>query len=460
MTGRHVIHTTVYDAFGDGLDNEHLNLNYTLLPAYLKNAANYSTHMLGKWHLGANTVNATPRGRGFDSHLGFYVGFEDHVNHTVCCVNKTVKMYDFTDDFIPQPDFQYKDSTPVFAARAIELLTAHAAGGPTAPPLFMYIAWQDTHVPLQAPADYVARFANATGGNAQRATLCAMAALLDEAVGNVTAAIKALGLADDTILILHSDNGGPVTGAWGGDLQSSNYPLRGGKWTLWQGGVRATALVVGPGVPAGALLDAHVHITDWLPSLVSMATGGEDFRKYAPPGEPAYELGDGIDVWATITGTAATPQREWVLLETGPNFPAFPLHGHGLIMGEMKLISVTNRSNNALADGWFAPPGQAIDLTPYSTKCGLPLRNGTVPVGTASCIKPIFCLFNLTEDPCEYTDIASQRPEVVQEMMAFLTEMSSTARSGAGGGLGCMPNILPFNFSDGAVGHYWSPCDI
>ena len=80
-------------------------------------------------------------------------------------------------------------------------------------------------------------------------------------------------------------------------------------------------MVAGPGVAQSATLTLPVHVTDWLPSLVSMATGGEDFRKWAPPNEPAYQLGDGIDVWSTIASAGAngTSARSWVLLEAHPN---------------------------------------------------------------------------------------------------------------------------------------------
>jgi len=273
--------------------------------------------------------------------------------------------------------------------------------------------------------------------------------------------VDALGLAPNTIIVFHSDNGGPVSGEWEGEAQSSNYPLRGGKFTLWQGGVKATALVAGPGVPAGSVVDAPVHVTDWLPTLVAAATGGGDFRQWAPPGEPPYQEGDGVDVWDTVTGAARAPQRKWVLLEVGAGFPAPALHGHGLIVGDMKLVAVTNRSNNPLSDGWFPPPGQDVNATPYTTRCGAPLRNGTA---AKPCVTnraaPALCLFNLTADPCEYNDVSEQFPDVLKNMSALLGSLALTATHNNSWPSGCLPAMLPVSFPDGSKpAHWWLPCD-
>jgi arylsulfatase B len=78
--------------------------------------------------------------------------------------------------------------------------------------------------PLHPPIDLIARFAGKTGGNVGRQTIAAMVTYLDEAVGNVTSAIKAAGLGDNTIIVFVSDNGGPTHGDEG--TWSNNFPLR------------------------------------------------------------------------------------------------------------------------------------------------------------------------------------------------------------------------------------------
>lgn len=69
MSGRHAIHTGIYMPFAPGTALR-LNLSYTLLPSYLKRCCGYSTHMVGKWHLGQNVLASLPTGRGFDTFLG------------------------------------------------------------------------------------------------------------------------------------------------------------------------------------------------------------------------------------------------------------------------------------------------------------------------------------------------------------------------------------------------------
>lgn len=212
MTGRHAIHHGVYLPFDHGNGVSHLNLSFTLLPAFLKAAANYSTVAVAKWHLGANTVAATPTGRGFDRHIGYWCGALDYVTHEVSGPKGVGLEYDFHNTSAAGEDEALVDafgdfSTTVFASAAVEAIARQGAAGPDAPPLFLYLAWQNIHWPLQAPPEYVARFANTTGGDHQRNYVAAMAAFVDDAVGNVTRAVTAAGLDDNTVYVLVSDNG-------------------------------------------------------------------------------------------------------------------------------------------------------------------------------------------------------------------------------------------------------------
>ena len=442
--------------FDSGVTNEALDPAYTLLPRYLKRAANYSTHLVGKWHAGANARNATPVGRGFDSAYGYWSGAEDYETHSVTAQKRSV--YDLQDDLHADVAANNTFSTGLFAARAVALLEAQGAAGPDAPPLFLYLAFQNVHWPLEAPADIVARFANATAGNHGRQMVCAMAAYLDEAVGNVTRALAAAGLEESTLIFIVSDNGGPTHGNEG--TWSDNFPLRGGKNTLWEGGTRVLAAVKGPGIAPGTTLEAPVHATDWLPSLVSMATGGQDFRSFAPPGEPPYEEGDGLDVWATITGGA--PQRDWILLEAHNNGgQGGRVHGDALIewrgaAGVLKYVLLGPEAPRE-EDGWWPPDGQDPEKTPYTVRCswqGGGPRTGNASVPTLCASAP--CLFNLTADPCEYHDIAAQFPSIVASMAARLAGYRTVPPLV---GKGCMPQIIDIQGTQGPARQFW-PCDV
>ena len=119
-------------------------------------------------------------------------------------------------------------------------------------------------------------------------------------IGNVTAAYKAAGLWDNTVLILVSDNGGPLD-------HTTNAPLRGGKHTFWEGGVRVVAFVSGPLIPVarrGTEYLGMLHSSDWYPTVVEGIAGGK-VPAYSGP-TPV----DGFDVWAAILGNATSPRTE------------------------------------------------------------------------------------------------------------------------------------------------------
>lgn len=101
----------------------------------------------------------------------------------------------------------------------------------------------------------------------------AMLTKLDESVGKVVLSLKQKGLLENTIILFSSDNGGPAAGF--NDNAASNYPLRGVKNTLWEGGVRGAALLWSPLIKQPSrVANQTFHIADWLPTLYS-AAGGE-----------------------------------------------------------------------------------------------------------------------------------------------------------------------------------------
>jgi hypothetical protein len=103
-------------------------------------------------------VGATPCGRGFDSHFGYWSGAEDYINHTVCIRQvfshlfaadvlrsnfaQVGNVFDFVNDLTPDVNADGDYSTSLFAARAVEIIETQAAAGPSAPPMFLYLAFQ------------------------------------------------------------------------------------------------------------------------------------------------------------------------------------------------------------------------------------------------------------------------------------------------------------------------------
>lgn len=126
---------------------------------------------------------------------------------------------------------------------------------------------------------------------------------LDASVGRVVAALKAGGLYDQTVVVFVSDNGGPLD-------HSTNAPLRGGKHTFFEGGLRVTGFVGGGAIPAarrGTTWDGLMHAADWFPTLVVGAAGLP-----LPPTKNGSRPMDGIDLWGALLTGGPSPRSEIV----------------------------------------------------------------------------------------------------------------------------------------------------
>ena len=260
----------------DGV-NYGLNLNETTLPQLLRDRGGYSTHHVGKAHMGMSSWNYTPTFRGYNSFHGFYTGGQDYFTHLAGAG------YDFHVDATPncgegcsRIDWASQGvySTHVFTTSACSVIAAHAAASP-ASPLFLYLAYQAVHSPDQVPQSYIDPFNATIPTDAKRRTFAGMLAALDEGIGNVTAALDAAGMREDTLILVMADNGGAIAcgdSTCGDATGTSNFPLRGGKHSLYEGGVRLLGLAAGPMVYGRA--ENHtglMHHADWLPTLLEAA---------------------------------------------------------------------------------------------------------------------------------------------------------------------------------------------
>jgi len=124
LSGRHAIHHGIYMPFSQG-SALRLNLSYTLLPRYLQRHG-YTTHAVGKWHLGQNELAALPTARGFDTHYGYWSGAEDYMTHT------TGGAYDLADGTKTCFAANGTYSTYLFARRAVQIID-DAVRGPHGP---------------------------------------------------------------------------------------------------------------------------------------------------------------------------------------------------------------------------------------------------------------------------------------------------------------------------------------
>jgi arylsulfatase A-like enzyme len=237
-------------------------------------------------------------------------------------------------------------------------------------PFLLYIPFNAVHSPHQVPDKYMEPYSNLKG---ERRKYAGMLAAMDEAVGQIVAAVEKAGVRGDTLFIFSSDNGGPQPG-----VVTDNGKFRAGKGTLYEGGVRVAAFATWDGkIKAGTTITEPLHAVDLYPTLLNL-TGAM--------GEQKLQL-DGKDAWATIAEGKSSPHAE-ILINTTPNNGA-------IRAGDWKLV--VNR-------------GKDDPDNPVPKKGKEQLE-----------------LFNLRDDLHEKTNLAGKHPERVTDLRARLEEYAKQA---------------------------------
>ncbi|XP_046993803.1 arylsulfatase B-like [Schistocerca americana] len=405
----HVIGATDLSALPEG----------KILPQYLQDLG-YVTRAIGKWHLGHHAKNYTPAYRGFDTHFGYWNGMVGYYDFVV--QSGDMSGYDMRDNMTTAWQYSGRYVTDVFTEEAERLIAEHD----TQRPLFLYFAHLACHCGneaklLDAPQEVVNRFNYISDPN--RRLLAAVVSKMDESVGRVVAALEKRDMLDNSIIVFAADNGAPTSGIlpnWG-----SNYPLRGMKGTLWEGGVRGVAAVWSPLLQnTPRVSNQLMHVTDWLPTM------------YAAAGGNASSLPDdldGVNVWPELVADELHPRTELLVnIDEKAGNAAVRVGNWKLIRGKSERHRHgTQRAEvyegaSGSEDAAYTPPydaeqvlsspaGQALSSalgSPTPAEEVLRLR----AEATVSCpdrpLEPLcsiqnntdFCVFNILEDPCESGD--------------------------------------------------------
>ncbi len=215
----------------------------------------YATALIGKWHLGSDD-KMTPPERGFQDFFGFLGGAHSYFpgkGKDIFRGGKAVDEKEYLTDAIARESLAFIDKN-------------------AAKPFFLYMAFNAVHTPMQATEKYLNRFPNIKAKD--RRTYAAMLSAMDDAIGQVMAKLREKGLEEDTLIFFFSDNGGPTM--VGTTINASiNFPLRGSKRQLLEGGVRVPFVMTWKGrVPAGKTYDNPIIQLDILPTAIA-AAGGE-----------------------------------------------------------------------------------------------------------------------------------------------------------------------------------------
>ncbi len=247
--------------------------------------AGYVTGMFGKWHLG-NDEKHHPSKRGFDE-----------------AIESSGVHFDFKTD--PPTEYPKGEYLADFLTdKAVDFIDRHKSE-----PFFLYLPHFAVHTPLQAKKELIEKFKDKppVGGH-NNPTYAAMIKSVDESVGRVLAALDKAGVAENTLVIFSSDNGG-VGGYHREGISShqdvtDNAPLRGGKGMFYEGGHREPYIFRWPAkIPAGTTSDQTIVGVDFYPTMLEVA--GEKVSK-------DYTL-DGISYLKVLTsGGKATVKRDAV----------------------------------------------------------------------------------------------------------------------------------------------------
>lgn len=421
-------------------------------------AAGYRTHAIGKWDAGMATPDHTPLGRGYESWLGYFQHANDYWNEgTVLQATGEIdqcldQIRDFT---LLNATYHggFRDAMSMTAAcrrnheadpgcyeeqafreRALDIISGHD----TTERLFLFYAFHLVHTPLEVPMAYLQKIdgiVHDAGGvpfdSRQRRLYSAMVLFMDETVAAIVAALKDKHMWDRTLLIFASDNGGPVyePGA------ANNHPLRGGKFSDFEGGIRGNAFVSGgfvPGDRRGTRFKGIVSIADWYATFSEIA---------------------GVDA----TDTRAAEANKWLQRHNLPTLPAIDSiaqWGH-ILNGSNGRTGALHISENTVLR-W--PYKLVTGAMPYGTWQGPVYPNcstikavergdGPSPSGVKLFDEHLNiarsqaeldhehwihdcdegCLFDLEQDPNEHHDLANSAAhrELLQELQDELRHLNA-----------------------------------
>ena len=316
--------------------------------------AGYRTAHFGKWHLGREPFDALNQ------------GFEIDLPHTPGPGPSGGYLGPWS--FWPGAGSEGEHIEDRMATEAAEFIRQNSDR-----PFFLNYWCFSVHAPIQGKPDLVEKYrAKADPSMAQRNPIMgAMVESLDDAVGSLLAVVDELDIADDTIVVFFSDNGGMVHRLNAGVPVTSNAPLRSGKSSIYEGGIREPLIIAWPPlVEAGSLSDEIVQSIDFFPTLLEL-TG-------VPPREG--QSFDGVSIVPALRGEPL--EREAIFVHS-PQYTPATLHrpSTSVRRGDWKLIRFH-------CDG----PGQQDRHE----------------------------LYNLAEDIGEQVDLAEQQPSIVGELSALL----------------------------------------
>jgi len=345
MTGRSPIRQGVVYATIEPFDPHGVPAEEHFLPESLK-AAGYQTAMAGKWHLGHTHRKFLPNSRGFDHSYGHLNGRIDYYTHD------REGGLDWHRDCKTLHEEGY--STDLIAREAARLIRDRDPSRP----LFLYVPFNAPHAPLQPPPKFADGYPKIK--DERRRTFAAMTEYLDDAIGRVLDTLDGESMTRDTLVLFFSDNGGPT------GIGANNGPLRGGKRSTFEGGIRVPALMRWPARLKPGRSDQLLTVMDLFPTLAAAAGV-----------KPGNRLPfDGRNMWPAMEQGRLTRREEDIFFGSASD-AAF---NYAVFHGGWKLVRQISRKSQAATN----------------------------------------MLFRVEQDPSEENDLAAKNPDLVKDLAAHV----------------------------------------
>lgn len=334
----------------------------------------YKTSIIGKWHLGHHDA-FLPTKHGFDEFFGLPYSNDMWPYHPER-PNHYPPLPLYENEEIIDTLFDQSMLTTWYTEKAVNFIERNAES-----PFFLYLAHSMPHVPLFVSEKFK--------GKSERGLYGDVIMEIDWSVGEILNTLKILDLDDNTLVIFTSDNGPWLS--YSGHSGSAE-PLREGKGTTWEGGVRVPAIMRWPGqIPKGKVQSQSAMTIDLLPTIAHL-TGGE---------LPENKI-DGLNIWPLISmeGGAVSPHDAYYFYHNRNELKS-------ILMGEWKLyLPQTYRS---------IPEDQTF------RDDGIPIKYQMLKLEEPE-------LYHLGQDISELQNIAEDHPEILEEMF----DLAAKAREDMG----------------------------
>lgn len=350
MTGRYPVRDGIqggvfFPESWTGMDTSEVTM------AQLLRQQGYATGIIGKWHLG-HRQRYLPTQRGFDYYFG--IPYSNDMEAVVYLRNNEVV----------NQDVDQHQNVQTYTEEALQFIDVHQQE-----PFFLYLPHSMPHVPIYASSEFE--------GTSERGLYGDVIQEIDASVGQIVAKLQALGLEDNTLIVVTSDNGPWLTMAEHG---GSSGMLRSGKQTTFEGGMRVPCVLQWPArVKADRVVDGMHNMMDWFPTFADLSGAS------VPSDRPI----DGEDISAVLLGKGKRQAQDLAYYsQRTAEIGAYR-------SGDWKLKLPMERPYNGRY-GYAGEPAHGL------------------------------LLFNLKNDPGEENNLAEQQPKKVQELQQKIADFKKS----------------------------------